>query len=74
MIVAENDPSNIDLTMSALCAAEWSHFSSKGTQLSGEDEVRVLDELNVTVLDVYTGSGKQRTHLDRKDTYYRDEH
>lgn len=74
MIVAENDPSNIDLTMSALCAAEWSHFSNKGTQLSGEEEVRVLDELNVTVLDVYTGSGKQRTHLDRKDTYYRDEH
>lgn len=74
MIVAENDPSNIDLTMSALCAAEWSHFSNKGTKLTGEEEVRILDELNVTVLDVYTGSGKQRTHLDRKDTYYRDEH
>ena len=74
MIVAENDPSNIDLTMSALCAAEWSHFGNKGTKLTGEEEVRVLDELNVTVLDVYTGSGKQRTHLDRKDTYYRDEH
>lgn len=74
MIVAENDPSNIDLTMSALCAAEWSHFGNKGTQLKGEEEVRVLDELNVTVLDVYTGSGKKKTHLDRKDTYYRDEH
>lgn len=74
MIVAENDPSNIDLTMSALCAAEWSHFSKKGAQLEGEEEVRVLDELNVTVLDVYTGSGKKKTHLDRKDTYYRDEH
>lgn len=74
MIVAENDPSNIDLTMSALCAAEWSTFSKKGTQLEGEEEVRVLDELNVTVLDVYTGNGKKKTHLDRKDTYYRDEH
>lgn len=74
MIVAENDPSNIDLTMSALCAAEWSHFSNKGTQIKGEEEVRILDELNVTVLDVYTGSGKKKTHLDRKDTYYRDEH
>ena len=74
MIVAENDQSNIDLTMSALCAAEWSHFSNKGTQIKGEEEVRVLDELNVTVLDVYTGSGNKKTHLDRKDTYYRDEH
>lgn len=74
MIVAENDPSNIDLTMSALCAAEWSQFGNKGTKLTGEEEVRVLNELNVTVLDVYTGSGKQRTHLDRRDTYYRDEH
>lgn len=74
MIVAENDPSNIDLTMSALCAAEWSHFGNKGTKLTGEEEVRVLDELNVTVLDVYTGSGKNKTHLDRRDTYYRDEH
>ncbi len=74
IIVAENDPSNIDLTMSALCAAEWSHFSNKGTQLTGEEEVRVLDELNVTVLDVYIGRDKNKTHLDRKDTYYRDEH
>src|SRR5574344_1102694 len=74
MIVAENDPSNIDLTMSALCATEWSYFSNKGTKITGEEEVRVLDELNVTVLDVYIGSGKQRKHLDRRDTYYRDEH
>lgn len=56
------------------CAAEWSHFGNKGTKLTGEEEVRVLDELNVTVLDVYTGSGKKKTHLDRRDTYYRDEH
>lgn len=74
IIVAENDLSNIDLTMSALCAAEWSHFSNKGTKITGEEEVRILNELNVTVLDVYTGSGKNKTHLDRKDTYYRDEH
>mgnify|MGYP006988988690 FL=1 len=74
MLVGINDKENIDLTMSALCAAEWSHFDNKGTQLKGEEEVRVLDELNVTVLDVYTGSGKKKTHLDRKDTYYRDEH
>ena len=74
MIVAENDPSNIDLTMSALCAAEWSSFSNKGTKINGEEEVRILDELNVTVLDVYTGSGNKKTHINRKDTYYRDEH
>ncbi len=74
MIIAENDPSNIDLTMSALCAAEWSSFSNKGTKINGEEEVRILDELNVTILDVYTGSSNKKTHINRKDTYYRDEH
>jgi hypothetical protein len=58
--------------MSALCAAEWSHFSNKGKQLTGEEEIRVLDELAVTVMDVYTGSGKSRVSLQRDDTYYRE--
>ena len=72
MLVGINDKENIDLTMSALCAAEWSHFSNKGKQLTGEEEIRVLDELAVTVMDVYTGSGKSRVSLQRQDTYYRE--
>ena len=72
MLVGVNDKENIDLTMSALCAAEWSHFSNKGKQLTGEEEIRVLDELAVTVMDVYTGSGKSRVSLQRDDTYYRE--
>lgn len=72
MLVGVNDKENIDLTMSALCAAEWSHFSNKGKQLTGEEEIRVLDEPAVTVMDVYTGSGKSRVSLQRDDTYYRE--
>jgi len=70
MLVAENTYSNIDLPMSALCAAEWSHFSNKGSALRGEEEVRILDELQVTVLDVYTGEGKHKVSLEREETYY----
>jgi hypothetical protein len=70
MLVAENTYSNIDLPMSALCAAEWSHFSNKGSDLRGEEEVRILDELQVTVLDVYTGEDKHKVSLEREETYY----
>jgi hypothetical protein len=73
MLVAENTYSNIDLPMSALCAAEWSTFYNKGNELRGEEEVRVLDEFEVTVLDVYIGKGKHKVSLDREETYYRDE-
>lgn len=72
MLVGVNDKANIDLPMSALCAAEWSHFYNKGKDLRGEEEIRVLDELAVTVMDVYTGSGKSRVSLQRDDTYYRE--
>lgn len=72
MLVGVNDKENIDLPMSALCAAEWSHFSNKGKDLRGEEEIRVLDELAVTVMDVYTGSGKSKVSLQRQDTYYRE--
>lgn len=72
MLVGVNDKENVDLTMSALCAAEWSHFYNKGKDLRGEEEIRVLDELAVTVMDVYTGSGKSRVSLQRDDTYYRE--
>lgn len=72
MLVGVNDKANIDLPMSALCAARWSHFSNKGKQLTGEEEIRVLDELAVTVMDVYTGNGKSRVSLQRDDTYYRE--
>lgn len=72
IIVGVNDKANIDLTMSALCAAEWSHFSNKGKDLRGEEEIRVLDELAVTIMDVYTGNGKSRVSLQRDDTYYRE--
>ena len=73
IIEAENDPENVDLTMSALCFAEWSSFKSNGTvDDGGECEVRVLDELQVTVTDVWTGPKKNKTHLNRKETYYRE--
>lgn len=71
-LVAENDPSNIDLPMSALCAAQWSDFEKKGTELTGEEEVRILNEFDVTVSDVYTGRGKNATHINRRETYYRE--
>ena len=72
MLVGVNDKENIDLPMSALCAAEWTRFSNKGKDLRGEEEIRVLDELAVTVMDVYTGSGKSKVSLQRDDTYYRE--
>jgi len=73
IIEAENDPANVDLPMSALCFAEWSHFKNNGTVGGGECEVRVLNELDVTVTDVFIGKGKNKTHLNRRETYYREE-
>lgn len=73
IIEAENDQQNIDLPMSALCFAEWSHFKNNGTVGGGECEVQVLNELDVTVTDVFIGKGKNKTHLNRRETYYREE-
>lgn len=67
MLIAENQPENRDLTMSALCLGKWSQVYLD--KIEGEMEVRVLDETEVTILDVI--SRENNKHLQRKDTYYR---
>ena len=67
MLIAENQPENRDLTMSALCLGKWSEVYLD--KIEGEMEVRVLDETEVTILDVI--SRENNKHLQRKDTYYR---